>query len=536
MSEPLRVLLVEDSENDALLLLRELKRTGFEPDYQRVQSADGVSEALTARSWDIVLSDYQMPQFTGLDALKLVVDSGLDLPVIIISGTIGEDLAVEAMKAGAHDYLMKGKLARLGPAVRRELGEAEGRRQRRKAERDRFAAERRIEQLNRMLHAIRRVNQLIVRERDPQRLIQRACDLLIETQHYAGVWISLTDASVLPDATAVAGWGEGLEVIRERFRQGVRPARCQLGQRRLKALVIDDPVADCEGCALALAVPNRRALVVPLKHGDLAYGHLCAAILKSHQVDVEELSLVDEVAADLAYALHSIGVEHARQEAEAQVGHQAWLLENVTDAIVSTDMDFVIQSWNKAAETLYGWSADEVLGRPLAEIVTPEYLSDSRERVLLAFSETGHWEGEVVHRCKDGSVISVLGAVTQLRDGDGRPVGAVSAYRDISDRKRAEATLRQSEERFRGIFEGVRDGILVVDPATKQCLMGNQAICDMLGYQHDELLSMQMGALHPAEELSQVLEAFDRQVRSEEPLATNISVKRQDGSVFQADV
>ena len=108
------------------------------------------------------------------------------------------------MKAGAQDYLMKGKLARLGPAIRRELAEAEGRRQRRQAERDRLTAERQIEHLNRMLRAIRRVNQFIVRERDPQRLIQRACDLLIDMRHHSGVWISLTEESVLPNATAAA--------------------------------------------------------------------------------------------------------------------------------------------------------------------------------------------------------------------------------------------------------------------------------------------------------------------------------------------
>jgi two-component system sensor histidine kinase UhpB len=131
MSVPLRVLIVEDSEDDALLLERELRRGGYEPVSQRVQTAEAMSAELKRQEWDIVISDYIMPKFNGLDAFKLLKDAGLDLPFIIISGKIGEETAVEAMKAGVHDYIMKDKLARLIPAVQRELKEAAVRRERR---------------------------------------------------------------------------------------------------------------------------------------------------------------------------------------------------------------------------------------------------------------------------------------------------------------------------------------------------------------------------------------------------------------------
>jgi PAS domain S-box-containing protein len=134
MTKPLKTLIVEDSEDDCLLLLRELRRAGFDPIHERVETPEAMRAALADREWDIVISDYRLPDFSGTDALTILKGSGLDLPFIIVSGNIGEDIAVEAMKAGAHDYIIKGNMARLIPAVERELREAGSRRERRKAE------------------------------------------------------------------------------------------------------------------------------------------------------------------------------------------------------------------------------------------------------------------------------------------------------------------------------------------------------------------------------------------------------------------
>lgn len=134
MGKPLNILIVEDSEDDLFLLLHELRKGGYDPDYQVVCTAKSMSEALAARSWDVVTSDYNMPGFNALAALKLLQDSGLDIPFIVVSGKIGEDQAVAAMKAGAHDYVMKQNLSRLAPALEREIKEAGERRMRREAE------------------------------------------------------------------------------------------------------------------------------------------------------------------------------------------------------------------------------------------------------------------------------------------------------------------------------------------------------------------------------------------------------------------
>src|SRR3990167_1844436 len=134
MTEQLRALIVEDSEDDAALVLRELRRGGYEPVYERVDTREAFNAAINHKTWDIVLSDYTMPQFKGTEALELLKLTGLDIPFIFVSGTIGEDKAVEAMRNGAHDYVMKRNLARLVPAIERELRDAQIRQERKKAE------------------------------------------------------------------------------------------------------------------------------------------------------------------------------------------------------------------------------------------------------------------------------------------------------------------------------------------------------------------------------------------------------------------
>ena len=132
--KPLRALIVEDSDDDTELLLQELQRGGYDPIHARVDTPEAMSAELTTHTWDIVFADFTMPHFNAFDALALLLSSGLDIPFIIVSGTIGEDRAVAAMKAGAHDYIMKGKLKRLVPAVERELREAQMRQERRQAD------------------------------------------------------------------------------------------------------------------------------------------------------------------------------------------------------------------------------------------------------------------------------------------------------------------------------------------------------------------------------------------------------------------
>ena len=159
MNKTLRVLLVEDCEEDAMLLLDQLRQGGYEPVSSRVDSAATLALALDGQLWDVVISDYQMPQLDGLEALRLVRGRGMDIPFILVSGAIGEEVAVTAMKIGVNDYVLKGNLARLAPAVERELRDADARRQLRGAE------------------AALRMSELQVRSELEQRVIERTSQL-----------------------------------------------------------------------------------------------------------------------------------------------------------------------------------------------------------------------------------------------------------------------------------------------------------------------------------------------------------------------
>lgn len=130
MSELLNVLLIEDSEDDALLVIRALKQGNFHLDWERVQAAESLRTLLNDHTWDVIIADYRLPGFDAPAALKVIQQSHLDIPFIVVSGTTGEEAAVEIMKAGAHDYFMKDNLVRLPEAVRREIRDAKVRKER----------------------------------------------------------------------------------------------------------------------------------------------------------------------------------------------------------------------------------------------------------------------------------------------------------------------------------------------------------------------------------------------------------------------
>jgi signal transduction histidine kinase/CheY-like chemotaxis protein len=165
MAESLSVLIADDSEDDAILMTRELRRIGFDATSRRVDTADTMAAALTERAWDLILADYRMPRFSGSGALEVLQVSGLDIPFVLVSATVGEETAVAMMKAGAHDFVLKHNLGRLGPVVTRELREAEMRRQRRWAE----AA----------LEILAEAGMLVVEATDLQTLIDHAAKIAV---------------------------------------------------------------------------------------------------------------------------------------------------------------------------------------------------------------------------------------------------------------------------------------------------------------------------------------------------------------------
>jgi signal transduction histidine kinase len=176
MTQPLRALIVEDSENDAELLIHELTRGGYDLTYERVETPEAMTAALEHSTWDIIISDYSMPRFSAPRALDLMQALHCDLPFIIVSGTIGEETAVSALKAGAHDFLVKGRLARLIPAIERELRDAAARRDHQQLH-ERLRQNQKVELLGQLAGSVAHdFNNVLT-------VILGFCELLIEDLH-----------------------------------------------------------------------------------------------------------------------------------------------------------------------------------------------------------------------------------------------------------------------------------------------------------------------------------------------------------------
>ncbi len=283
MTRPIRLLMLEDNSSDAELAILELQQAGFEPDWVRVDTEQAFVQCLD-QDLDLIIADFQLPQFTGLKALHRVQELGLDVPVIIVSGTIGEEMAVRLIKEGAADYLLKDRLARLGVAVGQAL-DAYGQRVEKKR------VEQAILRMNRIRAVLSGINATIVRVRDRNQLLAQGCEIVRTRGEFEHVWIGLCDAS-----GADLHWidPEGSDAT------GAPPPPPLV---RLAALALDrgrpvfriDHEDGAEGGAVA---------VLPMEHQDKWIGVL--GLRADRNLDNEELSMLVEVAADIAFALDYI--------------------------------------------------------------------------------------------------------------------------------------------------------------------------------------------------------------------------------------
>jgi len=278
VSRPLRILIVEDSEDDTQLLLHELRRGGYDPTHERVESAATMDRALARQQWDMVIADYSIPNFNSTAALALLKERGHDLPFIIVSGTITEETAVATMKAGAHDYLLKGNLKRLLPAIDRELREAASRRERRKAEEALRESEKRLQKILDNSPAI-----IFLKDTEGRYLYVNAQfgKLTVLTPEQI---LGKTDAEIFPPEQAAAFRANDLKVLQT----GVA-LEFEEGAHHLDGLhtsiVAKFPLRNTEGevyaiCGIATDITERKSLEAQLRQSQKmeAIGRLAGGI------------------------------------------------------------------------------------------------------------------------------------------------------------------------------------------------------------------------------------------------------------------
>lgn len=439
----LRVLLVEDSENDAMLLLRELRRGGYEPLFQRVYTPEGMQRALSAAEaggepFQIVISDYYMPRFRAPEALELLRELGQDIPFIVVSGKIGEDAAVEVMKAGANDYLTKENMSRLCPAIERELREAGVRRGRERAERALSRSEDRF-----------------------KRLVEQAADAIF-VHDLEGDFVDV-------NRQACESLGYSREELLGMSVADVETDYAPGSLRRLWEQISSGPPRTLEGT-------HRR------KDGSSFPVEIRIGVFEA-----DERPLVLALVRDIS----------GRREAEKKIRETEARYRTLVEQIPAvTYVQEPIESDNPKAITYMSPQYETMLGYPAdAEIVDEEHWlrmlhPDDRERVLAEehrTDETGEpYRVEYRLIARDGRVVWVRDEATLLKDQDGNPLYWLGVQYDISEQKRSEEEFSKSEERFRATFEQAAVGILQVG-LDGGWLRFNDKFCDIVGYEREEL-------------------------------------------------
>ncbi len=398
MGRALRVLIVEDSEDDALLLLRELRRGGYEPLFERVETAAAMEAALEEKDWDLVLSDHSMPAFSSSAALDLLRRKGFaGLPFIIVSGQIGEDTAVAAMKAGANDYIMKGNLARLNTAVERELREMEGRREHKRAEEalqlseSSLAAAQRIAHLGNFEYTI---------ERDEARWSDELYRIfgLAPRQFIPTYRIFL--AYVHPD-------DRGL------IRRAVRQALYHKKQAGLEYRIVR---------------PGGEVRIVQTQY-EVDYQEGRPVKLTGTVQDITERKEAEE----------------ALREAEEKY---RGIFENAVEGIFQTTIEGRFTTANPALARMFGYESPEELLAAVPDTsnrldVEPERRAEL-ERLVCQHDAVSGFEIQAYR--KDGSAMWASVSARTIRDAAGEIAGYEGTIEDITERKRAEAALREIRE------------------------------------------------------------------------------------------
>ncbi|MFA5834652.1 MAG: PAS domain S-box protein [Bacteroidota bacterium] len=410
MNSKLRVLIVEDSENDALLLLHQLSKSNYTVEHKRVDTAKDFEAALNEHTWDIILSDYKMPHFYGTDALALYKNHGLDIPFIIVSGTIGEEIAVETMKAGAHDYIMKGNLNRLVPAIARELRETTTRIEKKELEKQQKENEHVLVEQSRVLESFFKHTQTSLVFLDKEFNFIRVNDAYAKAcQRDVSSFLGHNHFELYPSAE-----------LKSQFEQVV------------------------------LSKTIYHALSRPFTFPDhpewgTTYWDLTLIPILNSEKEIEYL----------IFSLNDT-TERKISEAKLKVAKEEWerTFDAISDPIIILDTHFRILKANKAMASVFNTDPIGITGLRCFEAVhgaqaPPDFCPHAK----MLKDGCPHSVEIYEHKLGGNFIVSV----SPLYTPEGVLYGSIHIAKNITDRKTMELALRESEQKYRKIFENVQD-------------------------------------------------------------------------------
>ncbi|PKN17419.1 MAG: hypothetical protein CVU71_16760, partial [Deltaproteobacteria bacterium HGW-Deltaproteobacteria-6] len=412
MSTPLRVLIVEDAEDDALLIVRALKKGGYDPDCLRVQTAAAMQDALREKPWDLVLSDYRLPEFSGLQAVALLKNTELDIPLIIVSGAIGEEKALECMRMGARDYIRKENLSLLIPAVERELNETQ------------------------MRTSLKKVEAEWQKSWENYRMIT-------ETTHDYILILDL-DNTIRFANRAARDIAAGIELIGRNISDFILPSKHAEQQERMK---------------------RRREGWDDLSSFEWEFLDLTG---KTLIMDVQSQLLKEDgkPSGILFIARNITEQKHANERIRQSEERYRSIIEQMEEGYFETDLAGNFIFFNDAECRNLGYSREELTGMHCRQF-TDEKNAAAVHEAFKKIYQTGialaDYALEIIR--KDGTKAYNEVSASLIRDALGKPVGFRGTARDITERKRVEAALKESEDKYRLVVENAREAIMIIQDA-----------------------------------------------------------------------
>ncbi|MDY6958130.1 MAG: PAS domain S-box protein [Halobacteriota archaeon] len=477
---PLNALIVEDSEDDTELILLELKKGGFEPEWDVVWTSEGMVDALKRREWDVVISDYKLPQFSGPEALKISKDWNYDTPFILVSGKIGEETAVEVIKSGANDFINKEHLARLVMAVKRELSDAETRRERREAEKA-----------------------LQDSESKWRSLTENSPDVIMTVDNNGTIqFINRTVKEVSGNAYVI-----GSSIYRY-----VSPEEVDMVRGAIER-VINTGVPEIYRTSACITegrvVGWYEVHVGPVFDGKTIVGATLSAR------DITEKKLAEE----------KIRAERNRAQMYLDVA-------GVMFVVINKDEEVTLVN-NKGCQIL-GYSEEEITGKNWFDNFIPDNINDEVRSVfkkLIAeeIEPVENYENTILTKSGEERIIAWHNTI--LRGEEGNAIGTLSSGEDITERKKAEEALRESEERFRQFFEYEPEFCYMIS-SDGIILDANNSALNALDYKKEEIVGRPLDTIYPLQSKEMLRNLFDRWKNGKEIKDEEIVIHSKKGKKY----